>query len=177
MLASIKGLTMRWWNHETLSALEDVESIPRFTSLRGPSGPFSERPVLWSPEKTHPMRTRPKAGSGFKTEKSAQRGSFRAGHPGVIHADIPAQNFGQGAQNPGKNEHLGAESPWAEGVDVHDPKGFPKTSVRNRGPKKHINFCNINFLAPTQKHPHFGPPAKKSLCASFLGKNAKMGPT
>ena len=39
----------------------------------------------------------------FKNERSAQRGSFFAADiPGVIRADIPAQNFGQGGQNPGK---------------------------------------------------------------------------
>ena len=29
-------------------------------------------------------------------------GMTSGGHPGVIHADIPAKNFGQGGQNPGK---------------------------------------------------------------------------
>ena len=29
-------------------------------------------------------------------------GQISRGHPGVIHADIPAQNFGQGPRNPGK---------------------------------------------------------------------------
>ena len=29
-------------------------------------------------------------------------GQISRGHPGVIRADIPAQNFGQGAQDPGK---------------------------------------------------------------------------
>ena len=29
-------------------------------------------------------------------------GRMSRGHPGVIRADIPAQNFGQGARNPGK---------------------------------------------------------------------------
>ena len=43
-------------------------------------------------------------GTPFKNEKSAQRGSFWGGHPGVIRADILAQNFGGGAQNPGKKK-------------------------------------------------------------------------
>ena len=43
-------------------------------------------------------------GLSFKNEESAQRGSFWDGHPGVIRADIPAQNFGQGCQNLGKNQ-------------------------------------------------------------------------
>ena len=42
------------------------------------------------------------------------------------------------------------------------------------GQKKHINFFNINFLAPTQ-NPQFGAPRKKSLCASFPGKERERG--
>ena len=38
--------------------------------------------------------------------------------------------------------------------------------------KKHINFLNINFLAPTQ-NPHFGPPEKKVHVPHVLGKKAK----
>ena len=38
----------------------------------------------------------------IRNEKSAPRGNFRDGHPGVIRADIPAQNFGQGGRIPGK---------------------------------------------------------------------------
>ena len=41
------------------------------------------------------------------------------------------------------------------------------------GPKKHIDFFNINFLAPTQNTPFWAP--EKSLCASFLGKGHKQG--
>ena len=44
-----------------------------------------------------------------------------------------------------------------------------------KGPKKHINFFNINFLAPTQ-NTHFGP-QKKAYVPHFLGKDAKKGPT
>ena len=67
----------------------------------------------------------------IKNEKSAQRGSFwdghplgrtSRGHPGVIRADIPAQNFGQGGQNPGKNKHFG--------TDIHDPKARTSTTLR-----------------------------------------------
>ena len=47
-------------------------------------------------------------------------GRISRGHPGVIRADIPAQNFGQGTQNHGKtNKHLGA--------DIHDPKARTST--------------------------------------------------
>ena len=38
-------------------------------------------------------------------------GRISRGHPGVIRADIPAQNFGQGAQNPGKKPAFGRAHP------------------------------------------------------------------
>ena len=67
-------------------------------------------------------------GPRFRQErKISQKRKFLArmsrGHPGVIRADIPAQNFCQGAQNPGKNKHLGA--------DIHDPKVRTSTPPRD----------------------------------------------
>ena len=50
-------------------------------------------------------------------------GRISRGHPGVIRAEIPAQNFGQGPQNPGKNKHFGA--------DIHDPKARTSTTLRD----------------------------------------------
>ena len=50
-------------------------------------------------------------------------GRTSRGHPGVIRADIPARNFGQGTQNTGKNKHLGA--------DIHDPKVRTSTTPRD----------------------------------------------
>ena len=49
------------------------------------------------------------------------------GHPGVIRADIPAQNFGQGPRNPWP-KHFGADINFTHfGADVHDPRrGFQK---------------------------------------------------
>ena len=57
-------------------------------------------------------------------------GRTSRGHPGVIRADVPAQNFGQGSQNPGKTSISARTSMTRLGADVHDPKGFPKASVR-----------------------------------------------
>ena len=57
-------------------------------------------------------------------------GRTSRGHPRVVRADIPAQNFGQGGQNRGRKTSFRRGHPWPEGADVHDPKGFPKTSVR-----------------------------------------------
>ena len=45
-----------------------------------------------------------------------------------------------------------------------------------RGQKRTINFFNINCLAPSLKPPILGP-QKKSLCASFPGKERQKGPT
>ena len=46
-------------------------------------------------------------------------------HPGVIRTDIPAQNFGQGAQNPGtKNKH-------SMGADIHDLDARTSTTLRD----------------------------------------------
>ena len=59
--------------------------------------------------------------------KSSPKKKFSArisrGHPGVIRADIPAQNFGHGPPNPGKNKHFGA--------DIHDPKARTSTTLRH----------------------------------------------
>ena len=68
-------------------------------------------------------------------------GRTSRGHPGVIRADIPAQNFGQGGQNPGKNKHFGA--------DIHDPKGRTSTTLRDfqklRSEKLWAGFSFPNF--------------------------------
>ena len=69
-------------------------------------------------------------------------------HPGVIRADIPAQNFGQGAQNPQKKQAFGRGYPWLEGADVQDPnqrrKIHPKKSTQNK--KVHLNKFSEQFL-------------------------------
>ena len=43
------------------------------------------------------------------------------------------------------------------------------------GRKKHINFCNINFLAPTQEPP-FGGPRKKFMCLISWERTQKSDP-
>ena len=52
-------------------------------------------------------------------------GRTSSGHPRVIRADNPAQNFGQGAQIL-EIQAFQREHPWPKNADVHDPKGFPK---------------------------------------------------
>ena len=70
-------------------------------------------------------------------------GRTSRGHPGVIHADIPAQNFGQGGQNPGKKKQaFWRGHPWPEGADVHDPKGFPK-KLRSEKLRAEFSFTNV----------------------------------
>ena len=44
-----------------------------------------------------------------------------------------------------------------------------------RGPKKHIKFFNINFLAPTQTD-DFGPPEKKFMCLISRERTQKRDP-
>ena len=65
-------------------------------------------------------------------------GRTSGGHPGVIRADIRAQNFGQGGQNPGKNKHLGA--------DIHDPKARTSMNVGDFQKLRSENF-GLNFLS------------------------------
>ena len=38
-------------------------------------------------------------------------GRTSRGHPGLIRADIPAQNFGQGPENPGEKQAFGRGHP------------------------------------------------------------------
>ena len=66
------------------------------------------------------------------------------------------------------------------------PRQTPKVAPQNvpnvpfvGGLKKHINFFNINFLAPTPNTPFLAPPPpqKKVYVRHFLGKDAKKGPT
>ena len=67
----------------------------------------------------------PRLRNGFNQERkiSPKRkflGRTARCHPGVIRADIPAQNFGQGGQNPGKASIWG-EHPWPEGAVSSKP--------------------------------------------------------
>ena len=50
-------------------------------------------------------------------------GRISSGHPGVIRADIPAQNFGQVPPSPGFVKHLA--------TDIHDPKARTSTTPRH----------------------------------------------
>ena len=75
-------------------------------------------------------------------------GRTSRGHPGVIRADIPAQNFGQGGRNPGKNKHFGA--------DIHDPKARTSTTLsgfQNFGQKK--LWVEFSFPKNVQCHSYF----------------------
>ena len=63
------------------------------------------------------------AGSNIQEQKISPKRKFLGrtprGHPGVIRADIPAQNFGQGSQNPGKT------SIWAR-ISMTRMRGRPR---------------------------------------------------
>ena len=69
----------------------------------------------------------------FKNEKSAQRGSFWDGYPADIRgsfARISGPKTLVRALEILEKQAFGRGYPRPEGADVHDPKGFPKTSVR-----------------------------------------------
>ena len=75
----------------------------------------------------------------FKDEKTAQRGIFWDGYPGVIRVDIPAQNFSQGGQNPGKT------SIWAR-ISMTQRRGRPRPQgiPKNFGQKNFgMNVCSL----------------------------------
>ena len=79
--------------------------------------------------------------------KNSPKSKFLArisrGHLGVIRADIPAQNFGQGSPNPGekKNKRFGA--------DIHDPKARTSTAPRDFQKLRSKTF-QAEFSFPTQ---------------------------
>ena len=87
----------------------------------------------------------PSSQADFRNEKISPKRKFSGWtsreHPGVIRADIPAQNFGQSGQNPGKNRHFGA--------DIHDPKARTSTTLRiskNFGQKNFgLNFRSLRL--------------------------------
>ena len=77
-------------------------------------------------------------------------GRTSRGHPGVIGADIPAQNFGQGGQNPGKkNKHFGA--------GIHDPKARTSTTLRGfqklRSEKLWAEFSFPRYSTDSLRYP------------------------
>ena len=49
-------------------------------------------------------------------------GRISRGHSGVIRADIPAKNFGQGPQNPGKEQACGRGHPYlaSQALDISE---------------------------------------------------------
>ena len=109
----------------------------------------------------------------LKNEKSAQRGSFQAGYPadirGVIRADIPAQNFGQGPRNPVKT------SIWAR-TSMTRRRGRPRPQgiFKNFGQK---NFgLNFRSLKSTDKSPCASAEITKSPVGMTDSKAIPWGP-
>ena len=69
----------------------------------------------------------------FRNEKSAQRGSFGDGYPADIRglfARISRPKTSVRALKILEKTSIWAQTSMTEGADVHDPKGFKKTSVR-----------------------------------------------
>ena len=65
----------------------------------------------------------------------------------------------QGSQNPGKKQAFQRGHPWPEGADVHDPKGFPKTSVR-----KTLGWILAPYFRPPSSLVSPAIPGWKSKC-------------
>ena len=68
----------------------------------------------------------PPKSRGSRTKKQPKEEVLGTDIPrtsGVIRADVPAKNFGQGGENPGKNKHFG--------TDIHDPKARTSTTLRD----------------------------------------------
>ena len=115
-------------------------------------------------------------------------GRISRGHPGVIRADIPAQNFGQAAQNPGKTsiwggrpQPLGISKNFGQknfGLNFRSllllrPKKAPKTIVEagsqcnKRGAEKPINIDKFSGL------PREWVGVKLVYVRPFLGRKGK----
>ena len=81
----------------------------------------------------------------FKNEKSAQRGSFRAGYPADIQGSFARISWPKTSVRALKmlEKHaFGRGYPWPEGADVHNPKGFSKNfGQKNFG----LNFCSLKI--------------------------------
>ena len=91
-------------------------------------------------------------------------GRTSRGHPGVIRTDIPAKNFGQGGQNPGKNKHFSA--------DVHDPKARTSTTLRDfqklRSKKLWAEFSFQN-CSKRREDRHFSAISLFAVCPLHMG--------
>ena len=92
-------------------------------------------------------------------------GRTSRGHPGVIRADIPAQNFGQGGQNPGtKNKHFGA--------DIHDSKARTSTTLKDfqklRSEKLWPEFSFPKYPGNLRVAPRVAPRMAFSLWERFF---------
>ena len=71
----------------------------------------------------------------LRNGKSAQRGSFGGGHPADVRGSFariswPKTSVRAVVKILEKKKAFWRRRPRPEGADVHDPKGFPKKSVR-----------------------------------------------
>ena len=74
-------------------------------------------------------------------------GQTSRAHPGVIRADIPAQNFGQGGQNPGKTS-ISARTSMTRRCGRPRPQGVSKNFFqKNLG----LNFHSLNSCLKSLK--------------------------
>ena len=86
-------------------------------------------------------------------------------------------HFGRSRVSSKQLESTASESRSAApgGLYAHTASFNSWSHVVGRGPTKHINFFNINFLAPTQNTP-FWAPRKKFMCLISLERTQKRDP-
>ena len=99
--------------------------------------------------------------------KSKFLGRISRGHPGVIRADIPAQNFGQGAQNPGKTS-IWAWTPLTRARTSTTRRDFQKL----RSEKLWAEFSFPNCKPPVRGVSH-NPKLFKCLVTIFFKKSGR----
>ena len=92
------------------------------------------------------------------------QGKFRSNFRETIHASIKNSraNFALQMCHPNILRHQRLRNLGTTPIWKKDALGV-KRPFSDTGPKKHINFFNINFLAPTQ-NTRFWPPRKKLMC-------------
>ena len=86
-----------------------------------------------------------------KNKKSSQRGSFGGGHSTDIRGSFARisrpKTSVRAVKILEKKQAFQCGHPWPEGADGHDPKGFPKTSVR-----KTLGWIFIAYFGNANAH-------------------------
>ena len=91
------------------------------------------------------------------------------GHPGVIRADVPGQNFGQGPRNPGKT-CISARTSMTRRRGRPRPQGTPKNfGQKNFG----LNFRSLNEWKKCRAVPRAHP--SRTLLYVYFNRSGSKG--